>query len=366
MDPDRSLSRIDEKKSLGRLAAVALEQYGLTNIQLYLIKAWRGKHLLRVTSLGEDFILRLYVPPRSLWERKYRSEKVIRSQLLWQLALRCEAELPVQEPLLTSDGSITTFVSIPEASTPRICTLLRWIPGRTKALDELTPEDLHLIGSYIARMHQYAEEFSAFKGFTVPRWDWNYVFGEGSPLWHEGAGLFSKSDIQVLRTTAAHVRWDLQALGEASRVFGLIHRDLQPENLVFGNNTVSAIDFESCGWGYYLYDLAILLWRLEELGDHGNELEAALLQAYRQVRSLSEGDEEYIQTFLAMLRAEKIHAILRSKNESPSSKSERLSSSIAKLKEFTKSRKLRRRIRFFLSSWTHHVMRDAGRQWWPG
>ena len=45
---------------------------------------------------------------------------------------------------------------------------------------------------------------------------------------------------------------------------GLIHADLHYENFLFHDGVARAIDFDDCGWGFYLYDVAVTLWELEE------------------------------------------------------------------------------------------------------
>ncbi len=97
----------------------------------------------------------------------------------------------------------------------------------------------------------------------------------------------------------------MQELCIAPDVFGLIHADLHSSNYLFHGKEVRAIDFEDCGRGYYLYDLAVTIDELEaEFADRAPELRAALLRGYRHVRPLSEGHEALLDLFVAMRLAE--------------------------------------------------------------
>src|SRR5262249_8380960 len=54
-------------------------------------------------------------------------------------------------------------------------------------------------------------------------------------------------------------------LGEGLEAFGLIHADLHFDNVLFAAKEARAIDFDDCGYGYWVYDMAAALrpWRTE-------------------------------------------------------------------------------------------------------
>jgi Ser/Thr protein kinase RdoA (MazF antagonist) len=94
-----------------------------------------------------------------------------------------------------------------------------------------------------------------------------------------------------------------QALGisgvEPPPTFGLIHADLHQYNLLFGHDTVRAIDFDDCGFGPLIYDFAVPLSMLQHRVEYPS-LRAGLLAGYRRVRHLSAEHEAYIDTFIAL------------------------------------------------------------------
>lgn len=57
------------------------------------------------------------------------------------------------------------------------------------------------------------------------------------------------------------------------------------------------IDFDDCGFGYFLYDIAILLDRIEMRDDYA-ALRTALLEGYREVRGLPAEHEEHLTLFV--------------------------------------------------------------------
>ena len=54
----------------------------------------------------------------------------------------------------------------------------------------------------------------------------------------------------------------MQRLGQGPNVFGLIHADAHLDNVLFDGQQARLIDFDDCGFGYRIYDVAVALWEL--------------------------------------------------------------------------------------------------------
>jgi Ser/Thr protein kinase RdoA (MazF antagonist) len=91
----------------------------------------------------------------------------------------------------------------------------------------------------------------------------------------------------------------LRALGEGPEVFGLIHADLHQRNYLFHDGGVGAIDFDDCGYGHWLYDLAVTLNCLQSHPELPT-LRAALLAGYRRGRPLPAEHKQCLDAFLAL------------------------------------------------------------------
>lgn len=160
---------------------------------------------------------------------------------------------------------------------------------------------ISLAGSYVAKLHRHAEGYGSPEGATFPRWDWDWSFGESANLWSEGTAFYSDSDMDAFRVAARRVREELQRLGEESEVFGVIHRDLKLENLLFDGPRVGAVDFDLCGLGYYLFDLYTMRDSLRtHHADRVEPLWAAYLAGYERERPLPRDLQRYLTTFEAM------------------------------------------------------------------
>jgi amino acid adenylation domain-containing protein len=235
------------------------------------------RYLLRVCNAGEY------------------DQREITSELQWLRALRADGLL-VPEPVPTLDGSmmvVRAFAEIPES---RCCALFRWVPGETLQ-GAINPANVERVGELLARLHRCAERFVPPEGFTRPRWDCDRLFGAG-PVIPEGLGepLINRRSREILDEAAAVIRAAAGELGEGPEVFGLIHKDLEPDNTIVHEGALHAIDFADSGWGYYVYDVAASLLPLREKKGYA-EMREAFLRGYRRIRPLPPGHEELIETF---------------------------------------------------------------------
>lgn len=294
-----------------RLAEAALERYGLRDARLNLVRLG-FKQVFRVVSpAGDEFALRMYRLPgenasrpdaRGRTGATLRSPETLRRQLAWLAVLSRETDLLVPEPVSAVDGSLVGRVFEEKTSKARHFVLVRWVPGKNRR-EDLTPSDLSLVGSYMARLHGHAERYSVGVETDLPLWNWHWPFGESAPLWSRGEDFYSSEEMKVFEETARRVLGELEDLGHGRDVFGIIHRDLNLGNLVFCGGTVGAIDFDLCGMGHYLLDLTSTLATLRPVHvNQGGHMRDALLEGYERVRALHPEYTRYIETFTVMRR----------------------------------------------------------------
>jgi amino acid adenylation domain-containing protein len=223
-------------------------------------------------------------------------EAEIRSELQFLRALRQATGLMVPDPVPARDGSLVVRGEV-EGISPRYCAIFRWVPGRMVE-DSPTPELLEKVGELAARIHKFSETFEPPADFSRPRWDAARLFGEGRVLAPgQGEPLVSGRAREMLEEAVQVIREEMNALGEGRDVFGLIHKDLEPDNTLVHNGQVHAIDFADLGWGHYLYDIAASLLPLREKQGFPT-MRDAFLRGYNRVRPLRVEHEALVETFL--------------------------------------------------------------------
>jgi Ser/Thr protein kinase RdoA (MazF antagonist) len=240
---------------------------------------------------GERYVIRIHRPGS-------QDTVTIQSELLWLLALRHEAGLVVPEPAPTRDGALVTTASTAGVPEPRDCVVFRWVDGRFLRAS-LGVRELERVGEFLAKLHRHAEHFVVPEGFFRKRWDYEGLRSSvlGTDLEQSWAHL-SRENRTLLDTVGERVQQTMHTLGEGREVFGLIHADFYERNYLFANGEVHAIDFDGCGWGYYLFDIGVAFSTLLARNDYP-ALRRAFLEGYRQVRPLAADHEVLIDTFIA-------------------------------------------------------------------
>ncbi len=91
-------------------------------------------------------------------------------------------------------------------------------------------------------------------------------------------------------------------LGHDATQFGIIHADFIFMNCQFSHGRVQVLDFDDCGFGYFLYDMCPLLGNLKNSAQYAT-LRPAFLAGYRSVRPLPLEHEAHIDLFIAARHA---------------------------------------------------------------
>ncbi len=235
-----------------------------------------------VSAAQQRYALRIYRPHQS-------SASAIRSELRWLEALGAETALHVPHPVTPpSDDALDALlrVKLPESSDALYGVLFDWLEGENIPTAQHTPALAEQIGAAIGQLHAHSRTFSYTANYprrklTADQFvDWRLIE-------HNTPDLFLPAQQRILAEVAAQVKAVFETFSPTD--YGLIHTDIIAKNIVVHADTISLIDFESCGWGYYAYDLAPLLldYRSEP---HYPALREALLAGYRQIQPLDLGD----------------------------------------------------------------------------
>ncbi len=299
------LTRGGQVRRMRRLAEIALTAYDLGEVHLTPLMHFFNTTFRIDTCLhspgasqeypaackGERYVIRIHRPGS-------QDALTIQSELLWLLALRREAGLVVPEPVPTRDGALLTIASTADVPEPRQCVVFRWVHG-SFLRSRLGVKELERVGAFMAKLHRHAKCFVVPEGFFRKRWDYDGLRSGvlGTDLEQSWAHL-SREDRTILDAVAERVQQTMQTLQEGREVFGLIHADLYERNYLFSKGEVHAIDFDGCGWGYYLFDIGVAFSTLLARTDYP-ALRQAFLEGYRRVRPLSVSHEALIDTFIA-------------------------------------------------------------------
>ena len=314
MQSFEQLSRRGQMVRLRNLAHTALRQYPLSQYRLSVLQHEHNTTYRVRTSDGRSYVLRIHRPEQHTIE-------AIHSELLWLAALQQDTALKIPQPILTKDGAFFTIASADGVPEPRACALFRWLPGRF-LYRQLKPSHLERVGMFTARLHEHAAKWRFPPNFVRGRIDvltaearrdsllnphnMSSAALAGNPAEEDTnrclrlvGELFRPEDVASVTQAIQQIRLMLDSLGYSSENFGLIHADLHQENYFFDHGQVSAIDFDDCGFGHYLYDLSVTLIEIYNLPGYA-AFRTALLAGYRSVRPLPAEHEAFLNTFFVL------------------------------------------------------------------
>lgn len=275
---------------LRQVAQAALGQYALPAGRLTFVT--HGENTtFRHHSPGGGYLVRVHRPQRH--GRGVDSAAAIRSEIAWLQAIKADTDLTVPEALTAIDGATTVAASA--AGETRVCSVLRWMDGRIVE-GSARPVHLRRLGDAMARLHDQADHWVPPPEFVRIRWDYEtffedvMVYGETS-----AAGCWALLPAEV-RTRFESVAVRMADIMQRVDDNGLIHADLHLGNAVFQRGRVKLIDFDDCGTGPRLYDLAVALWELRDGPDYP-AFRDALLAGYRAQRDV---DVAHLDDFIAL------------------------------------------------------------------
>src|SRR6476620_9224525 len=221
---------------------------------------------------GDPVVLRVHRPG-------YHSLEAIRSELRWMAALREQTPVVTPELIPARDGS--DVVSATVAGNTLHVDAVTFITGCT-AEEQHDVVGFDELGRITAAMREHVESWVAPEYFTRFTWDVE----------------------AIVERAAAEVGGRLTEFGSDTDRFGLIHADVRMANLMIdpdkGAASITVIDFDDCGWSWYLFDLAAVVSFIEDTPE-AERMISDWLRGYLEVRDISAEHLAMIPT-LVMLR----------------------------------------------------------------
>ncbi|WP_029003089.1 phosphotransferase enzyme family protein [Azorhizobium doebereinerae] len=265
----------------------------------------------KATGTGQgDLVFRVHRPG-------YHTRAEIASELAWLTALRDEEVVATPRPVPLAGGGL--IADIDDAGTQRQVVAFDFVPGAEPAADAGLVGWFRELGGIHAGLHAHSRRWRRPEGFVRKRWNFASTLG-AAPLWGDwraGLGLDDAGRALLQRTVDVLERHCV-AFGESEGNFGLIHADLRLANLLVDGDRLSLIDFDDCGFSWYLYDFAAAISFIEH-EPYIPELEAAWIEGYRSHAQLSTEEAQRLPVFV-MLRRILLTAWIASHSETPTAR----------------------------------------------
>ncbi len=234
----------------------------------------------------------------------------IEEEIEWIIACR-SAGLDVVEPIPCRSGSYVMELVAPEGTRPAV--LFREIRN-TPAGD---PETLYKnLGQLIAGLHIVPAE--SRKSSWRPMIDQTLLSTHPLELLKPYLSHRMTDYEFMVRTNSILWNFITEELKEDPTVYGICHGDIQPGNYYFHGEKPVLFDFDCMGYGYYAYDLGVLLANLTFADNdiYKKSIWAKVLEGYSSVRPLKSQEVRSAYAFAAlqMMRVLAYHVELTGQN----------------------------------------------------
>lgn len=261
---------------------------------------------LRLLNLSENATFAVEEPGcghRSILRvhrKNYHRADQIESELTWLDALRRDSDITVPTVVPTRDGR--RVVTVEHDGAQRHVVHFEMVPGAEPDENTLSRTDFHTLGCITAALHDHARSWQRPPAFSRFAWDWEHSLG-ASPRWGRWSDAIGvgEPEAEVLARAEQLLGRRLAEYGTGSDTFGLVHADLRLANLLVDGDTITVIDFDDCGFGWYFYDFGTAVSFFE---DHPSvpDWQDAWVTGYRTRREMSAADEDMLASFVLLRR----------------------------------------------------------------
>jgi Ser/Thr protein kinase RdoA (MazF antagonist) len=271
-------------------------EFGLRGDSRISLIAVSENAVYRIQSSSDNatYILRVHRPA-------YHDVANIVSEIQWMRALGSETDLSIPRAIPTVEGTLVASVVAGEKKEPRHAVLLEYMNGNHPSTTEIH-DIIEPLGEITATLHLHAQQWRSVPNFKRPTWDCESILGPESRFgsWQSSVSI-TGGQRRILEKLELTLRSELSDYGKGPNRFGLIHADIRLANLLVDGSKIHILDFDDCGFGWYLYDLSAVLALVGADVPIG-ELVTKWTTGYSRVRPLSSADQRQIPTFILLRR----------------------------------------------------------------
>jgi Ser/Thr protein kinase RdoA (MazF antagonist) len=263
---------------------------------------------LKLINLSENATYKVQGADGRQWALRihrdcYHDATAIASELAWLIDLRDTHVVTTPCPVAGKNGEHVQQAQHPRMVRARNIVLFDWEQGREPGIGEDLAKPFEALGEATARMHLHVMQWQRPDWFTRHAWNFETALGEEKPhwgRWREGLGVTDERR-KIFARTVELIGRRLSAYGQSSVRFGLVHGDLRLANLLVDGTEVKVIDFDDCGFSWFMYDAATPVSFYEHEPQVPDLIES-WKTGYRRVRELTREDEAEIPTFIMLRR----------------------------------------------------------------
>lgn len=189
----------------------------------------------------------------------------ISSELAWVRALGAEIDVPVPAVIAARDGSDAQVLR-DEDGFGWFAVAFAFVDGEILEDDFSNPLPYYeRIGHITAKFHQHSRSWSPSEDFIRHSWTLADMVGENARWGDWRNARLSADELALFEEAESAALAVAESLPRGSSDWGVIHADLRPSNIMLNDEVLTVIDFDDCGYSWYLYDFASAFSFIEHL-----------------------------------------------------------------------------------------------------
>lgn len=247
----------------------------------------------------------------------YHSEEEIRAELCWLVHLQGQSQMRTVTPIPNRRGELLTPVKM--GGQDFVCVVFGYLRGEKPdpRRDPGAWEDFFRVGRTAALLHRDTMGWDGSRKLCRPHLDWEAMLGPEGVFgdWRQCRELDLRES-RLLEQVCGEIRERLSRYGRHKTNYGLIHADLRAANLLRSGDGMWVMDFDDCGFGWHLYDLAASFSFIED-DDRMSRWIEAWVNGYETVLTFSKEDIREIPTFVMARRIQLLAWITSHEDSDP-------------------------------------------------
>jgi amicoumacin kinase len=226
-----------------RILLDAIRRYGVTRDVITLLDGFES-YIYEFKRNDSDYILRI-------GHSRRRTPDLIRGEVEWINHL-ADGGAGVARAIRSDNGHLVEAIDDNQGD-QFLATAFVKAPGRPAGEIGWTPALYETYGRLLGRIHALSKTYTPSDP-AIRRYDWNHPQNLDVLAW-----LPANEPIVLerFREVLSH----LEQLPRSADSYGLIHQDAHPGNFfVTGDGQITLFDFDDCVYGWYVYDVAMVVF----------------------------------------------------------------------------------------------------------
>jgi Ser/Thr protein kinase RdoA (MazF antagonist) len=286
-----NLTYLGQTRKLREFAEYTLKSFPIKATRLEFIN--HGENATyRIHTNKKHYLLRIHC-------RSFRTKQAIKEELKWLAHLNKNTELEVQSPLKSQKGNTVETISHESLGHERNVSILEWCEGSIR--DNKNESIYNRVGQLVGKLHN-----NPIKAPNRKFWDADGLIGKNAVLGplHALDSVFPQHSKEI-EEYRKHLHKKLKAYQKKNpNKIQLIHSDLHFGNMLWNKGKPIPIDFDDCGVGIMMNDLAVSLAQSSNYFKRIGKKEAqknkhAMLEGYQQHSELTKDDIKILPYMIA-------------------------------------------------------------------